>query len=194
MCEHACALPCTRTVTCANTELLEHIQSHTSEARSHVQVYVSTYAVTGAHSHRQNQHLSTFSAAQLHTRTTQPKPPLCWKWALVKPVHQSCGCGLMGHGPNTGLLQPNSAQSCPEPAACPASQLEFSASKQLTRHPQLLESRWPGIGLAPPAHQEHEGDGALEQAALTGCGVLLRGGLQNPPGHGPRQPALGGPA
>jgi len=36
-----------------------------------------------------------------------------------------------------------------------------------------------------------EGDGALEQAAQGGCGVSFSGGIQDPPGQGPLQPALG---
>ena len=39
-----------------------------------------------------------------------------------------------------------------------------------------------------------EGDGALEQAAQGGCGVSLSGGIQDLPGQGPVQPALGDPA
>jgi len=38
-----------------------------------------------------------------------------------------------------------------------------------------------------------EGDGALEQAAQGGCGVSFSG-IQDPPGQGPVQPALGDPA
>ena len=39
-----------------------------------------------------------------------------------------------------------------------------------------------------------EGDGALEQAAQGGCGVSFSGDIQNPPGQGPVQPAVGDPA
>ena len=39
-----------------------------------------------------------------------------------------------------------------------------------------------------------EGDGALEPAAHGGCGVSLSGDIQDPPGQGPVQSALGGPA
>ena len=39
-----------------------------------------------------------------------------------------------------------------------------------------------------------EGDGALEQAAQGGCGVCFSEDIQDPPGQGPVQPALGGPA
>jgi len=39
-----------------------------------------------------------------------------------------------------------------------------------------------------------EGNGALEQAPQGGCGVSFSGGIQDPPGQGPVQPAVGDPA
>ena len=39
-----------------------------------------------------------------------------------------------------------------------------------------------------------EGDGALQQAAQRGCGVSFSGDIQDPPGQGPVQPAVGDPA
>jgi len=39
-----------------------------------------------------------------------------------------------------------------------------------------------------------EGDRALEQAAQGGCRVSFSGDIQDPPGRGPVQPAVGGPA
>ena len=39
-----------------------------------------------------------------------------------------------------------------------------------------------------------EGDGALAQAAQGGCGVSFSGDIQDPPGRGAVQPALGDPA
>ena len=50
-----------------------------------------------------------------------------------------------------------------------------------------------------PAEDEEEllpseGDGALEQAAQGGCGVSFSGDIQDPPGRGPVQPAVGDPA
>ena len=38
-----------------------------------------------------------------------------------------------------------------------------------------------------------EGDRALAHVSQRDCGVSLLGDIQSPPGHGPRQPALGGP-
>jgi len=38
-----------------------------------------------------------------------------------------------------------------------------------------------------------EGDGALEQAAQGGCGFSFSGDIQDTPGQGPLQPAVGNP-
>ena len=50
----------------------------------------------------------------------------------------------------------------------------------------------------PFEHEEEllpsEGDGALAQAAQGGCGVSFSGDIQDPPGQGPVQPAVGDPA
>ena len=52
----------------------------------------------------------------------------------------------------------------------------------------------------PDEHEEQEeelhseGDGALEQAAQEGCGVSFSGDIQDLPGQGPLQPAVGDPA
>jgi len=50
----------------------------------------------------------------------------------------------------------------------------------------------------PSEHEEEllsfEADRALEQTAQGGCGVSFSGDIQNPPGHGPVQPAIGDPA
>jgi len=39
-----------------------------------------------------------------------------------------------------------------------------------------------------------EGDGALAQATQGGCGVSFSGDIQDPPGQGSVQPAVGEPA
>ena len=47
----------------------------------------------------------------------------------------------------------------------------------------------------PSEHEEEllhcEGVGALEQAAQGGCGVSFSRDIQDPPGQGPVQPAIG---
>ena len=49
----------------------------------------------------------------------------------------------------------------------------------------------------PSEHEEEllpsEGDGALEQAAQGVCGVSFSRDIQDPPGQGPLQPAVGDP-
>jgi len=50
----------------------------------------------------------------------------------------------------------------------------------------------------PSEHEEEllpsEGDGALAQASQGGCGVSFSRDIQDPPGQGPVQPAVGDPA
>jgi len=50
----------------------------------------------------------------------------------------------------------------------------------------------------PSEHEEEllhsEGDGALAQASQGGGGVSFSGDIQDPPGQGPLQPTVGGPA
>ena len=54
------------------------------------------------------------------------------------------------------------------------------------------------VFLRAPEDEEEllpsEGDGALAQAAQGGCRVSFSGDIQDPPGRGPVQPALGDPA
>ena len=50
----------------------------------------------------------------------------------------------------------------------------------------------------PAEHEEEllpsEGDRELKQVAQGGCGVSFSGDIQDPPGRGPVQPAVGDPA
>jgi len=62
--------------------------------------------------------------------------------------------------------------------------------------------RFPGEAnsLSPPLPtyeeciEDNSFDGALEQAAQGGCGVIFSRDIQDPPGEGPVQPAVGDPA
>jgi len=49
----------------------------------------------------------------------------------------------------------------------------------------------------PSEHEEElhsEGDKALDKVAQRGCGISFFGGIQDPTGRGPVQPALSDPA
>ena len=56
-------------------------------------------------------------------------------------------------------------------------------------------ARWQSHDV-PPKHEEEllhsEGEGALEQAAQGGCGIFS-GDIEDLPGQGPLQPAVGDP-
>ena len=70
----------------------------------------------------------------------------------------------------------------------------------------LSDAQWKDKGQraqteaeeVPDEHKEEvlysEGDGALEQAAQRDCGVSFSADVQNLPGRGPVQPAVGDPA
>jgi len=50
------------------------------------------------------------------------------------------------------------------------------------------------LGLELPGASSQSPDGALEQVAQRGCGFSSSGDIQDPPGQGPVQPAVGDPA
>ena len=69
----------------------------------------------------------------------------------------------------------------------------FSGAQQQDKGQWAQTEEWE----VPSEHEEEllhsEGDGALEQAAQGGCG-FSSGDIQDLPGQGPVQPALGDPA
>jgi len=70
----------------------------------------------------------------------------------------------------------------------------FSGAQQQDKGQWAQTEAWD----VPSEHEEEflhfDGDGALEQAAQGGCGVSFSGDIQDPPGQGPVQPAIGDPA
>ena len=74
------------------------------------------------------------------------------------------------------------------------SQTLFSSAQRQDRRQQAQTE-----AQEVPAEHEEEllhsvGDGALEQSAPGGYGVSFSGHIQDPPGQGPVQPAVGDPA
>ena len=74
-------------------------------------------------------------------------------------------------------------------AAMPEENQAFINGEMLTRHRPSPGSSEHEEELLPS-----EGDGALAQAAQGGCGVSFSGDIQDLPGQGPVQPAVGDPA
>ena len=68
-------------------------------------------------------------------------------------------------------------------------------ASSFTSGQKLVSSSWGCREKVPSEHEEellpsvHKG--ALEQAAQGGCGVSFSGDIQDPPGQGPVQPAVG---
>ena len=72
----------------------------------------------------------------------------------------------------------------------------FSLPGGLSLHASAL---WGAEAQEVPSEREEEllsseGDGALEQVAQGGYGFSFSGDVQDPPGQGPVQPAVGDPA
>ena len=73
---------------------------------------------------------------------------------------------------------------------------EYRDAALLCRDGVRRATVWLELNLARDAKNyiHSEGDGALEQAAQGGCGVSFSGDIQDLPGQGPVQPAVGDPA
>jgi len=70
----------------------------------------------------------------------------------------------------------------------------FSGAQQQDQG-QWAQSAAQEVPSEPEEELFHsEGDGALAQVPQRGCGVSFSGDIEDPPGQGPMQPALGDPA
>ena len=71
-------------------------------------------------------------------------------------------------------------------------QILFSGAQKQDKGQQAQIKAWE----LPPEHEEEllHSEGAKAQVAQGGCGFSFSGDIQDPPGQGPVQPAVGDPA
>ena len=153
-----------------------------------------------------------FLVYQLHKTTdnTDRKPTSSWGAtgeSLAEGYEDDEGTGpslLQGKAEGSGLVQPEEEKAESVTYQC----LQISAGWGSGGRGQtfLSGAQWQDKGQraqteaeeVPAQHEEEllpsEGDGALEQVPQRGCGVSFSGDIPDPPGRGPVQPAVGGPA